>query len=47
VDALEPELVADRVDLVAEDGDVPVDVPRAVGVSAADLVVENDGPLVR
>ena len=44
VGAPEPELLAHRVDLLAEDGDVPLDVLRPVGVAAADLVVENDRP---
>src|SRR5690348_6473661 len=47
MDALEPELLAYGRDLLTEDVDTPVDVGRAVGFPAADLVVENNGPLGR
>src|SRR6266550_3719460 len=45
VDLLEPELRANCVDLFAEDRDRPLDVLRAIGVAAADLVVEDDRAL--
>src|SRR5919108_1222789 len=47
VDAIEPELIANRDDLIAEDIDIPLDVLRPVRLAAADLVVEDDGTLVR
>src|SRR5215831_5878056 len=45
VDPLQPELLPHGRDLVTEDGDAPFDVLRPVRLPAADLVVENDGPL--
>src|SRR6266545_3186617 len=47
MDLLEAQLVAHGSHLVAEDRGAPVDVGRAIRVSAADLVVEDDGTLVR
>jgi hypothetical protein len=47
VDPLEAELLAHRVDLFAEDCHRPFDVLRPVRPTAADLVVEHDGPLRR
>lgn len=43
VHAHEPELVAERGELVHEDRDAPIDGLRTVGAAAADLVVEDDG----
>jgi len=45
MDPLEPELRANCVDLFAEDGDRPLDVPRAIGAPATDLVVDDDRAL--
>jgi hypothetical protein len=44
VNAFEPELVAHGRNLVAEDVHAPLDVGGVIGLSAADLVVEDDGP---
>ncbi len=45
MDPIESELLAQRCELVAEDGDVPIDVGGVIAASAADLVVDHDGSL--
>ena len=45
--ALEPEVRAQCVEFLEEDGDAPVDVLRRLRPSAPELVVEHDRPLVR
>ncbi len=47
MDPLEAQLVPHRRHLLAEDGDAPFDVGRAIRVAASDLVVQDDGTLVR
>src|SRR5207237_8555778 len=47
VDAVEAELLPDGGGLVAEELDAPLDVRRAVGVAAPDLVVDDDAALLR
>ena len=46
VHAIEPEVRAQRVELVEEDGDAPVDLLRRLRPPAPELVVEHHGPLV-
>ena len=46
MDLVEPEVLAQLPELVGEECECPLDV-RPIGAPAAELVVEDDGPLVR
>jgi hypothetical protein len=45
MDSIEPELLAERAELLAKDSDAPLDVRRLVRAPAADLVVKHHRPL--